>query len=103
MKAPRMILFARGCLVLFAVAAPLAAGSFSFTGVFTEDDDQAVFSFSVPAQEIVTMQTRSYAGGTNAAGTVIDSGGFDPVLTLFDDGGNIQGSNDDGGTLVATD
>jgi len=30
------------------------------------------------------MQTWSFAGGTDAAGEAIASGGFEPVLSLFD-------------------
>jgi len=74
----------------------LAAGSFSFTGAFTQDDDKAIFAFSIASPETVTMRTWSYAGGINAAGASIASGGFDPVL-------NWQGANDDGTGVVATD
>ena len=31
---------------------------------------------NIPQQEVVTIRTWSYAGGTNAAGTAIASGGF---------------------------
>ena len=46
----------------------------------------------------MTLRTYSYAGGTNAAGTVIARGGFDPILSLYDvTTGQRVGQNDDGG------
>jgi len=44
----------------------------------------------------VTFRTFSYAGGTNAAGKTIASGGFDPIVTLFDNAGKYIAQNDDG-------
>jgi len=93
----------KGAAAVLALAAPLTAASLSYTGNFTEDDNQATFSFSVPSQEIVTMRTWSYGGGTNNAGVSIAAGGFDPVLTLFDNSGNWQGANNDGTGLVEAD
>lgn len=60
------------------------------------------FNFSVGGISSVTLQTWSYAGGTNAAGNVISAGGFDPILAFFDSAGNLIGQNDDG-FGVATD
>jgi len=100
-RATRRLAF--GCALWAALPALLAAGSFSFTGAFTQDDDKAMFSFNIASTETVTMRTWSYAGGINAAGASIASGGFDPVLTLFDSSGNWQGANDDGTGVVATD
>jgi len=87
-------------LALVAAAtclANLAAGAdFSFNGYFGEDDDQAVFSIQVVTAGTVTIQTWSYAGGTDAAGQVIPRGGFDPYVSLFDASGVLIGENDDG-------
>jgi hypothetical protein len=81
-----------------------SAANFSFTGSFAQDDDVQLFNFSVGAPSNVTLETLSYAGGLNAAGDLIARGGFDPILALFDSGGNLIGQNDDGGpSLVATD
>ncbi len=81
----------------------LAAGSanaadFSFTGSFNDDDEVQEFNFSMAgAASDVTLRTWSYAGGTNAAGTSIAAGGFDPILTLFNAStGNLISANDDG-------
>ncbi len=88
---------------LVALTIPLAANSISHIGTFSQDDNEVSFSFSLATQEIVTMQTWSYAGGTNAGSVLIAAGGFDPVLTVFDSAGNWQGANDDGTGMVATD
>ena len=45
----------------------------------------------------MTVRTYSYAGGTNKAGTLIPAGGFDPTISLYDDGGNFIVGNRDGG------
>ncbi len=55
----------------------------SFTGTFTQDDDTAYMPFLVGSYSLVTIQTWSFGGGLNAAGTLSPSGGFAPVLTLI--------------------
>jgi hypothetical protein len=90
------------CRFLFWVA-PLAlassafAGSFSFSGNFLFDNDLQKFTFTIANPGIVTMQTWSFAGGTNANATVIPVGGFAPVLALFDSTQTIVGNFDQGG------
>jgi hypothetical protein len=79
------------------------AANFSFTGSFTGDGDVQLFNFSVGATSSVTLLTTSYAGGTNAAGTVIPRGGFDPILALFNSSGVLINQNDDGGSNVPAD
>jgi hypothetical protein len=75
------VLAALAAMVL--VSTPAAAADFSFTGNFTQDDNVQLFNFVVGAPSSVTLRTWSYAGGTNAAGTTIARGGFDPILALF--------------------
>jgi hypothetical protein len=82
--------------VLSSVLRDAVAANFSFTGNLANDDDVQLFSFYLASPSTVTLRTWSYAGGTNAAGTVIPSGGFDPVIALFDGGGNLMAQNDDG-------
>jgi hypothetical protein len=79
------------------------AMDFSFTGNFTADDNVQLFHFSVGGPSTVTLETLSYAGGTNAAGQLIARGGFDPILALFDSTGTLIGQNDDGGSAVPAD
>ena len=71
--------------------------SFSFTGNFNQDDDVQIFDFSVTSLSDVTLRSYSYAGGTNAAGTVIPRGGFDPILALFASNGTVVTEQDDAG------
>ncbi|QDT48198.1 PEP-CTERM motif protein [Symmachiella dynata] len=85
-----------GLVVLGLTASDLFAGSFSFQGTFSQDDDVQLFNFSVGALSTVTLRTYSYAGGTQADGTVVSAGGFDPILALFDSAGNLIDDNDDG-------
>jgi len=72
------------------------AADFSFTGNLANDEEVQFFDFTVGATSMVTMRTYSYAGGVNAAGDTIPSGGFDPILALFDGAGNLIDQNDDG-------
>jgi hypothetical protein len=85
-----------GDLLLFAKHLLVAAKIVLITGSFTNDNDVQLFNFSVGMTSNVTLRTYSYAGGTNAAGTVISRGGFDPILALFSSAGALIGQNDDG-------
>ncbi len=85
-----------GCLILSACAcsATATAGSlaFSFTGAFTQDDQLELFQFTAPSASVL-VRTWSYAGGTNAAGSPISAGGFDPILSIFDATGGLTASS----------
>jgi hypothetical protein len=70
--------------VAIVSASPIFADSFSYTGHFTQDDDVVMFDFDLPAATSVTLRTWSFAGGMNAAGTLIPDDGLAPVLSLFD-------------------
>ena len=91
------------------IAMSLISGSanatdFSFAGNFKHRDEVQELNFTVAgtAKEVV-LRTWSFAGGTNAEGAVIEHGGFDPMVTLFDASGVRIGFSDDGGTLSARD
>ncbi len=60
------------------------ASSLSFTGTFEHDTDVQMFTFTLlnPTPG-VTLRTWSYAGGTDAAGQAIASGGFETYLNLY--------------------
>jgi len=75
---------------------PAEAANFSFRGTFSQDDNVQLFNFTVGAPSTVTLRSYSYAGGTQADGTVIPRGGFDPILALFDSTGARINQNDDG-------
>lgn len=83
-----------GLLVMPAVAAPF---TLSETGTLDTDDSVALFDFDVGAiPAYVTVRTYSYAGGTLADGTEVPAGGFDPVVSLFDGGGGLVATANDG-------
>ncbi|MEJ1935269.1 DVUA0089 family protein [Nostoc sp. NIES-2111] len=77
--------------------------NFSFTGSFANDADTQSFFFTTNGTSTVTLRTYSYAGGTNAAGIDIPRGGFDPILSLFDNVGNLIRTVDDGPDPVPPD
>lgn len=70
----------------------------SFVGSLITPNDVLVFDFTLDEAGSVILRTYSYAGGTNAAGQEMPSGGFDPILALFDGLGNLIDQNDDGGS-----
>ncbi|MFL6752380.1 MAG: DVUA0089 family protein, partial [Sphingomicrobium sp.] len=86
-----------------AVTNPDGTQGFSFTGTLATANTVLQFDFTITAQSDITLRTYSYAGGTNAAGQAIPSGGFDPILALFDAAGALIGQNDDGGSNVPAD
>jgi len=96
-------LAALAATAMIALAAPAAATDFSFVGTFASDDDVVFFNFTVGALSTVTLRTYSYAGGVNAAGAVIASGGFDPTQTLYNSAGAWIARNDDGLANVPAD
>jgi PEP-CTERM motif len=101
--APGVLAVAVLALVIVAMASPVRATDFSFTGSFTSDDNVQLFNFTVGAPSNVTLRTWSYAGGINAAGQSIARGGFDPILAVFNASGAVIGQNDDGGSSVPAD
>jgi hypothetical protein len=84
-----------------------AAGNFSFSGTFSQDDQLEVLQFTAPSA-ITLLRTWGYAGGTNTNGQLVSPGGFDPILSVFDATGGLLpsslliDSNNDGAG-VATD
>ena len=73
-----------GSLALIGLTTqPAWADSFSYTGILATPTDVFSQSFSLSGASIVTIQTYGFGGGTNAAGTVIAPGGFDPLIALF--------------------
>lgn len=75
-------------LALAALTAPVHAATFSFTGTFATDDELATFLIDLPVAGDISALTLSYQGGNNVSGQVVPAGGFAPVLTLFNAGGD---------------
>ncbi len=69
-------------LLLFA-AVLASANTLSETGTFSTAEDDFVITVNLAAGGDLTLQTYGFGGGTNAAGTVIPAGGFDPFVGLF--------------------
>ncbi|AMK78084.1 MULTISPECIES: DVUA0089 family protein [Methylomonas] len=72
---------------------PALSAAFDFNGSFAQDNDVVRFDFSLGLPGAVTLFTSSWLGG-----------GFDPILTLWDGGGNQILEQDDGslgGALVS--
>jgi hypothetical protein len=83
-------------VAVFAFAQPAAASTFSSctttgsgaiscTGTIDTPEDYFLKSFTVSGSgpQAITIQTFGFGGGTNAAGSVISSGGFDSLVALF--------------------
>jgi hypothetical protein len=96
------------CAGMGLVSGIASADNFSFTGMFSTDDQLQIFSF-VAGSGPAILQTWGYAGGTNADGQLIAEGGFDPVLSLFGPGPTLMpttlllATNDNGGSNVPAD
>jgi hypothetical protein len=59
-----------------------------FQGVFGQDHEVALFSFTANTPQVITIESFSYAGGVFDA-TVTPSGGFAPTAFIFDGLGNV--------------
>jgi hypothetical protein len=76
----------RAAALVAIAASVLASGSaetISYTGTLTNPEDTVLINLTLVSDGSVTLQTYGFGGGTNAAGTVIASGGFDPFVGLF--------------------
>jgi hypothetical protein len=76
------------CLLLWSTAACWATASISWVGVFTEDNQMFLASFTLPSEGEVTIQSWGFAGGVNAVSQTIPPGGFATALALFEDSGS---------------
>src|ERR1700677_4126591 len=102
-------MYSRTLLLLFLLSSGLChADTLSFTGSLDPNNPNDVYlpTFTHAPSSDVFIQSWGYVGsagapgGTNAAGTVISSGGFDSYLSLFSGTGptaTFVASNDDGG------
>ncbi len=86
-------------LFFSTLSGPLAhAANFSFQGTLANDSSIQLVNFTLDAPTTVTIQTFSYAGGVDAVGGTIASGGFDPLISLYDASSALINENDDGPT-----
>jgi hypothetical protein len=102
-------LTAAACVLAFATIpldAALAAQILNANDTFEQDDDFQLFDLAISAAGIYDIRSFGYAGGTTSTGDVVTGGGFDTILTLFDDVGSFIAENDDaseGGLVANTD
>jgi hypothetical protein len=70
---------------LIALAAPrvFADTTTSYTGTLASPEDSVTETLILGSASSVTLQTWSFGGGVNGAGTIIPAGGFDPLLAVF--------------------
>jgi hypothetical protein len=88
---------ARASLIVGLAVIPLSASTFSFSGVFAEDDSQFLTGFNLAGNATVNLESYSYGGGIDPLNGSVPAGGFATVLSLFDSSGNLL-AFDDGGT-----
>ena len=78
------IIRATAMAVLASSAGICFAGTISFTGNLPDQDSVALYDFSVPGgASLVTLQSWSFGGGTNAALLAIPGGGFLLDISVF--------------------
>lgn len=77
--------FATTSWLFISIIMPARAGTVSYTGTLTSPEDSASGQIAITLTDpgVVELQTWSFGGGTNAAGDVIPSGGFDPFVGVF--------------------
>lgn len=83
-------------LIALGIVGKANAANLSYSGAFSSDYEAPIFTFTLNSVSNISLRTWSYAGGTNANGQPITSGGFDPVLVLFDSNGDFFGQYDNG-------
>ena len=84
---------------------PAWGATITLSGAINTDDAVQLFDVTVAAPTTVDLRSYGYAGGVipdDSGITVVPSGGFDTVLTLFSASGSFVSENDDGAG-VATD
>jgi len=69
---------------VLALAGTAHAADFDFSGTFSKDNDIGKFDFTVGAPSALTIFSSSWV-----------TGGFDPILTLWDAAGNFISEQDD--------
>lgn len=74
------------------------ADTVSYTGNLMSPEDTFETTVTLTSAGDITLQTYGFGGGTNAAGTAIAAGGFDPFVGLFsgtgDDAMFVDGTSD---------
>lgn len=94
-------------VLFFAVMMSLSSNvlaipaDFDFSGIFTHDDDVVLLNFSVGSDSTITIFSSSWGNDQGSDGYVA-GGGFDPILAIWDNGGNLIAEQDDAGNVGST-
>jgi hypothetical protein len=94
-----------GLLLCFSAVAANAGpvGFLSYTGALDTPQSILEATFTLTDSDTLTFQTWGFGGGTNAAGALIPSGGFDPLIALFSGSGPAAAIVTDGSGDVLAD
>jgi hypothetical protein len=76
---------------MLAFVTPTKALDFDFSGTFTQDNEVALLNFTVGSTSTITIFSSSW-----------QSGGFDPILAIWNSSGNLMAQQDDGGNVGST-
>lgn len=88
---------ASAAVVPASISLSAPTGYATTSGTLATDNQVALihFNLAAPGTSAVSFETFSYAGGTMRDGTKVARGGFDPVVSLFDNDGVMVKFNDD--------
>ncbi len=65
----------------------------SYIGTLSSPEDYFQTTATLSASGTLTLQTWGFGGGVNGNGASIVSGGFDPLVAVFDDTGAVIDGN----------
>lgn len=82
LKLPRLAFV---ILLVFASLPVCTAETISLTGMLLNPEDTVSIDLTLGTPGTLTLQTYGFGGGTNADGSTISPGGFDPFVGLFSD------------------
>src|SRR5581483_8596871 len=79
------------CVLIALSALPAAANTLSFTGSLPANDPNSyvLICFDLNVASDITVNTFGYGGGVNGNGNNVGGTGFQSVLDLYDDSGNL--------------
>jgi len=69
---------------------------FDFSGTFSADNDIVLLDFTVGSDSTITIFSSSWGDDLGNGDGWVSGSGFDPVLAIWDDSGNLVAEQDDG-------
>ena len=87
-------MFLCAVMLVLGMVGTASALDFDFSGTFTQDNDVSLLNFTVGSDSTITIFSSSWGNGIGTYG--YDAGaGFDPILTIWDNDGNLVEEQDD--------